>query len=397
MYSFILLVVTALFLWKVFFPVPSPILGIYSQPGHRGIIKQIFIYILLKLRKRSTENSNDQDAGLGIKKTSDIGELESVKELGPTPLAIDAVLFTGGAKDGTYLVISAARRANKVVQCIVMLHVPGVGLFTHAQHPDTIMIQESDEKGWVVNGIHLEPLEPMRKWKVSFKGDMVKKNDLSLHRVEIDAEYTSDLEYFDFDSDMDIWTISRAMAKEPWSRKYFDTLKAAHQSHYEQFGTVTGIYSIDGEETNFEVSVMRDHTHGSNRDWKLMHRYCLHNFTCEDGTRGFLGVVSQPGIFSFLELGYIYDRNGQKHAVQEVDFKIWNFGENGTDPDDYGFRFKAGDIWYDIQVDVLTRGQAMFGHEWEARVIERFCRYKINGMNGWGVSEWEYRNKTGKQ
>ena len=62
---------------------------------------------------------------------------------------------------------------------------------------------------------------------------------------------------------------------------------------------------------------------------------------------------------------------------QEVDFKIWNFGENGTDPDDYGFRFKAGDIWYDIQVDVLTRGQAMFGHEWEARVIERFCRYHV--------------------
>ena len=30
---------------------------------------------------------------------------------------------------------------------------------------------------------------------------------------------------------------------------------------------------------------MRDHTHGSNRDWRLMHRYCLHNFTCEDGVR----------------------------------------------------------------------------------------------------------------
>ena len=36
---------------------------------------------------------------------------------------------------------------------------------------------------------------------------------------------------------------------------------------------------------NCKVSVMRDHTHGSNRDWRLMHRYCLHNFTCEDGTR----------------------------------------------------------------------------------------------------------------
>ena len=61
---------------------------------------------------------------------------------------------------------------------------------------------------------------------------------------------------------------------------------------------------------------MRDHTHGSNRDWKLMHRYCLHNFTCEDGTRGFLGIVSQPGIMSYLELGYIYDRKGKKQAIQ---------------------------------------------------------------------------------
>ena len=68
--------------------------------------------------------------------------------------------------------------------------------------------------------------------------------------------------------------------------------------------------------------------------------------------RGFLGVVSQPGIFSFLELGYIYDRKGKKHPVQKVDFPIWNFGEGGVDPDDYGFRFKAGDLWYDIQVSL---------------------------------------------
>ena len=46
----------------------------------------------------------------------------------------------------------------------------------------------------------------------------------------------------------------------------------------------TGSLNSDGllmqEERDFEVSVMRDHTHGSARDWKLMHRYCLHNFTC---------------------------------------------------------------------------------------------------------------------
>ena len=61
-------------------------------------------------------------------------------------------------------------------------------------------------------------------------------------------------------------------------------------------------------------------------------------------------------------------------SMKEVDFPIWNYGENGVDPDDYRFRFKAGNVWYDIQVDVVKRGQVIFGHEWEARVIERLCR-----------------------
>ena len=64
-----------------------------------------------------------------------------LQDLGPTPLAIDAVLVTGGSSDGTYLILSAARRQDKVVQCIVMLYVPGFGLLIHEQHPDTTMIQ----------------------------------------------------------------------------------------------------------------------------------------------------------------------------------------------------------------------------------------------------------------
>ena len=154
----------------------------------------------------------------------------------------------------------------------------------------------------------------MKRWKVKFEGEMMMKNEgdiITSHKVRIDgiinagiknqnlilfiAEYNSELEYFDFDSDMDPWTVARAMAREPWSRQYFEGLKAAHQSHYEQFGEVAGLVSVDGQEREVRVSVMRDHTHGSNRDWTLMHRYCLHNFTCQDGTRGFLGVVSQPG------------------------------------------------------------------------------------------------------
>ena len=112
------------------------------------------MFLLMKLRRKSEESS---DVGYGVKLTNDIKKLESVqvkakarafiipesrvKDLGSSPLAIDAVLFTGGSRDGTYLIISAARRAGKIVQCIVMLQVPGLGLLQHSQHPDTTIIQ----------------------------------------------------------------------------------------------------------------------------------------------------------------------------------------------------------------------------------------------------------------
>ena len=64
-----------LFLWKVFFPVPKPILGIYSRAGNRGILKQIFMFVLMKLRKKEEKSG----AGYGVKLTSDITKLESVQ------------------------------------------------------------------------------------------------------------------------------------------------------------------------------------------------------------------------------------------------------------------------------------------------------------------------------
>ena len=64
-----------LFLWKVFFPVPKPILGIYSRAGNRGILKQILMFVLMKLRRKKEESG----AGYGVKLTSDITKLESVQ------------------------------------------------------------------------------------------------------------------------------------------------------------------------------------------------------------------------------------------------------------------------------------------------------------------------------
>lgn len=36
--------------------------------------------------------------------------------------------------------------------------------------------------------------------------------------------------------------------------------------------------------------------------------------------------------------------------------------------------------------------EVFMGWQWEARILERFCEYVIDGVPGWGVSEWHYRH-----
>ena len=66
-------------LWKIFFPVPRPILGVYSRAGNRGIFKQCFMFLLLKWRKMSSSSRNE--VGYGRKLTDDENQLECVKVL----------------------------------------------------------------------------------------------------------------------------------------------------------------------------------------------------------------------------------------------------------------------------------------------------------------------------
>lgn len=46
-----------------------------------------------------------------------------------------------------------------------------------------------------------------------------------MYEVKLNAVWNSNLEYFDFDTDVPPFTMARAIAKEPWSREYFQQLK----------------------------------------------------------------------------------------------------------------------------------------------------------------------------
>ena len=64
--------------------------------------------------------------------------------------------------------------------------------------------------------------------------------------------------------------------------------------------------------------------------------------------------MCQPSTFTSLELGYVYDQ-GRCLPVQEVDLPLWRHAESGErQPEDFGFRFRAGDKWHDVQAREIT-------------------------------------------
>lgn len=165
--------------------------------------------------------------------------------------------------------------------------------------PDTCMQQKDQELGtFQVEGVKLVPVTPMKNWKIDFEGKMkLDKSDKTVN-VKINAAYTSNFPHFNYDTDMNPMSYARAIAKEPWSREYFENLREFHQTHYEQYGDIKGHAIIDNETYPLFLNSFRDHSYGKMRDWKLFHRYVIHFFSLENGDRITVGVVSLPVTFS---------------------------------------------------------------------------------------------------
>ena len=50
----------------------------------------------------------------------------------------------------------------------------------------------------------------------------------------------------------------------------------------------------------------------------------------------------------------LHPRTGEVLPVQEVDLRLWNLGEKtGVHPRDFGFRFRAGGEWHDVQARMV--------------------------------------------
>ncbi len=65
---------------------------------------------------------------------------------------------------------------------------------------------------------------------------------------------------------------------------------------------------------------------------------------------------------------------------------------------DFCHEVKAGpnSLVTTYKVKVLDLVEVRMGWQWEARVVERFCEFTVDGVPGWGISEWHWRAYGGR-
>ena len=100
---------------------------------------------------KDTISGNNQTVGYGVKSSKDTKSMESAQPLANHPLAIDAVLFSGGGPDGSYLVAAQARRKLGMNNTIFSLRIPEIGVLLHPKHPDTTMFTTSKINYYLVH------------------------------------------------------------------------------------------------------------------------------------------------------------------------------------------------------------------------------------------------------
>lgn len=146
---------------------------------------------------------------------------------------VDAVYFNTSSVDKQIVVFSAARRKNGLFNAMGFLRVPEFSekLLALPVFPDSTLHQnESEQKcmdSYSVAGIKLTSVTPMKEYRLEYVGKMKHLDGTSNKSVdvELNATWRTTLPAFNFSTDISKVAMSDAMARETWSRTYFDNLK----------------------------------------------------------------------------------------------------------------------------------------------------------------------------
>ena len=214
----------------------------------------LFVYFLL-FRKKQRQKALEAL----VRKTRKRRHIKEVPEL---PCEIDSVTklphrwrdiisFVSFNKDGQYIYIGADRD-NNGSSVRFGLDIPAVGQFRYKENMrDTETDRFDNDNIFSSKRLQIRALEPMRRWKICFRGSL---NHVTNGSKRIHATFTfywqclSDP--FDFIATPSSWSLAKILSSVAW--KDVGAIFLNVSVWYQQWGELRGTVSIDGYK-NFEI------------------------------------------------------------------------------------------------------------------------------------------------
>jgi len=247
-------------------------------------------------------------------------------------------------------------------------------------------------------------VEPMKLWRARFTG---KLRDSASGRL-VAASFVIDVEQcmpaFAFSSETSPQLTAECLSCEPFSRDFFEELKATHQEHYECFSFIRGHIDIAGSpRIKVDAKGMRDRAFGL-REWGYMQRYISSYLWVGDMRTGACvnySLASLPTMTRFKG-GFVCPRPGAKAvAMDRVSADMAAMAADGVPPQDWELAFACDGVQYMARgfvYDDASVGLNMANGMW---VNLRFAKFVVSWVdpvskelrtaNGYGASEFGYR------
>ncbi|XP_072024329.1 uncharacterized protein [Amphiura filiformis] len=398
-------------------PDKTPRHGIYATPGGKWYsLKWLLIYCMLKLRHRQMTKQNklcdkpgdadQKSAGFGIRSHNTGAEMELFTDLTDKPHDNNSVYLYGiNPVDGTWIGVRIAKRQNGVREVWFFLRLPGLNYdLLLPQHPDT-MVPDVNSNGFEGAGLKIEVTEPMNTWNITYEGNCRlasrrcstdqegdnpdQKGDGKLVYVSCSLKWRATTPYVNFDTDISLRLMAQNIAKEKWTREFFDNMKRLHQTHYEQFGEMAGSVNISGHpEQHVTARGVRDRSFGP-RMWDQFYSYCLLFAQFQDGTSLHAGSFCVPNIFSHLNSGFFINKQGVIVKTVSSTLSLPDLMPETTPPKTFTFDMKMETgATYSFTVDMESSVVLIPDDKLDIKIHETKAAFTMNGIPGHGIGEW---------
>ena len=292
----------------------------------------------------------------------------------------DSSYFNGLGDDGSYFLVRQSFRTTRGNEFWLELFFPNLGLLRLKNHPG------KEGEGFQQGNLKFDCLQLGKKWRISFIGEMNLNGEEK--KVEFDLIFTAKTPIVNFHNAMIVDATARAIAKEKWSKSFFEKLKDSKKHHFEQGGTLTGSVIISQHKRSVNWSSMRDHSWGI-RKWSGWKRHVWFCGMMENGESFNVSMVEYD-YMGQLTAGFVTEGN-QIHYLREFPL-ISEFASAPIFPEKLNLTLKYSDNKkYHLICERATF--VPYNMDGEYRINEGISSGAVNGIKLKLVTEFGFNPK----